>query len=86
MTLDNAQDAVKKRVGVSVVRDGKDRRYDRELRVNLLPVAVNAKVELPSLEGMNTTAIKTVLAGKKPTDKQARPVAGTMEGKREIRI
>ncbi len=46
--------------------------------VNLLPVAVNAKVELPSLEGMNTTAVKTVLAGK-PTDKQVRPVAGTME-------
>ena len=77
VTLDNAQDAVKKRVGVSVVRDGKTGDMIVKL-VNLLPVAVNAKVELPSLEGMNTTAVKTVLAGK-PTDKQARPVAGTME-------
>ena len=47
-------------------------------RVHLLPVAVNAQVELPSLEGMDTTAVKTVLAGK-PTDKQTRPVSGTME-------
>lgn len=77
VTLDNAQDAVKKRIGVSVVRDGKTGDMIVKL-VNLLPVAVNAKVELPSLEGMNTTAVKTVLAGK-PTDKQARPVAGTME-------
>lgn len=68
---------MKKRVGVSVVRDGKTGDMIVKL-VNLLPVAVNAQVELPSLEGMNTTAVKTVLAGK-PTDKQARPVAGTME-------
>ena len=77
VTLDNAQDAVKKRIGVSVVRDGKTGDMIVKL-VNLLPVAVNAQVELPSLEGMNTTAVKTVLVGK-PTDKQARPVAGTME-------
>ena len=77
VTLDNAQDAVKKRVGVSVVRDGKTGDMIVKL-VNLLPVAVNAKVELPSLEGMNTTAVKTVLAGK-PTDQQVRPVSGTIE-------
>ena len=77
MTLDNAQDAVKKRIGVSVVRDGKTGDMIVKL-VNLLPVAVNAQVELPSLEGMNTTAVKTVLAGK-PTDQQVRPVSGTME-------
>ena len=77
VTLDNAQDAVKKRIGVSVVRDGKTGDMIVKL-VNLLPVAVNAQVELPSLEGMNTTAVKTVLAGK-PTDQQVRPVSGTME-------
>ena len=57
VTLDNAQDAVKKRIGVSVVRDGKTGDMIVKL-VNLLPVAVNAQVELPSLEGMNTTAVK----------------------------
>lgn len=77
VSLDNTQDAVKKRIGVSVVRDGKTGDMIVKL-VNLLPVAVNAQVELPSLEGMDTTAVKTVLAGK-PTDKQARPVSGTME-------
>ena len=77
VTLDNAQDAVKKRIGVSVVRDGKTGDMIVKL-VNLLPVAVNAQVELPSLEGMNTTAVKTVLAGK-PTDQQVRPVSGTIE-------
>ena len=77
VTLDNAQDAVKKRIGVSVVRDGKTGNMIVKL-VNLLPVAVNAQVELPSLEGMNTTAVKTVLAGK-PTDQQVRPVSGTIE-------
>lgn len=77
VTLDNTQDAVEKRIGVSVVRDGKTGDMIVKL-VNLLPVAVNAQVELPSLEGMDTTAVKTVLAGK-PTDKQTRPVSGTME-------
>ena len=77
VSLDNTQDAVKKRVAVSVVRDGKTGDMIVKL-VNLLPVGVNANVELPSLEGMNTTAMKTVLTGK-PTDKQARPVSGTME-------
>lgn len=77
VTLDNIQDAVEKRIGVSVVRDGKTGDMIVKL-VNLLPVAVNAQVELPSLEGMDTTAVKTVLAGK-PTDKQTRPVSGTME-------
>ena len=77
VTLDNTQDAVEKRIGVSVVRDGKTGDMIVKL-VNLLPVAVNAQIELPSLEGMDTTAVKTVLAGK-PTDKQVRPVSGTME-------
>lgn len=77
VTLDHAEDAVKKRVSVSVVRDGKTGDMIVKL-VNLLPVGVNARMELPSLEGMNTTATKTVLAGK-PTDKTARPVVGTME-------
>lgn len=77
VSLDNPQDAVRKRIGVSVVRDGNTGDMIVKL-VNLLPVNVNTKVELPSLEGMSTTAVKTVLAGK-PTDKGARPVPGTME-------
>ena len=84
VTLDNAQDAVKKRIGVSVVRDGKTGDMIVKL-VNLLPVAVNAQVELPSLEGMNTTAVKTVLAGRtdRPTGSSCIRYNG---GKREIRV
>lgn len=77
LSLDNAQAAVKKRVAVSVVRDGKTGDMIVKL-VNMLPVEVRADVELPSLEGMNPTAVKTVLSGD-PKDKQVRPVSGSME-------
>lgn len=77
VSLDNTQDAVQKRIATSVVRDGKSGDLIMKL-VNLLPVAVNANVELPSLEGMSTTAIKTVLTGD-PKDKQARPASSSME-------
>lgn len=77
VSLDNTQDAVQKRIATSVVRDGKNGDLIVKL-VNLLPVAVNANVELPSLEGMSTTAIKTVLTGD-PKDKQARPASSSME-------
>ena len=71
------QDAVKKRIGVSTVRDAHTGDLIVKL-VNLLPVAVNMDVELPSLEGMNKNAVKTVLAGD-PKDKNARPVESTLE-------
>ena len=68
---------MKKRIGVSVFLYGKTVPWIVKLGF-LLPVAVNAHLDLPSLEGMNTTAVKTVLAGK-PTDQQVRPVSGTIE-------
>lgn len=77
VTLDNGQDAVKKRIGVSVVRDSKTNDLIVKM-VNLLPVSVRARITLPSLEGMNRIAVKNVLTGT-PTDKQARPVTSSME-------
>ncbi len=75
VVLDNMQEGVKKRIGVSVVSDS--RTSDVILKmVNLLPVEVNAEVEIPLPEGMDTMAEKIVLAGH-PTDRQARPVSGT---------
>ena len=71
------QAAVKKRIGVSVVRDASTGDLIVKL-VNLLPVTAKADVQLPSLEGMDLTAAKTVLTGE-PTDKLARPVASTLE-------
>ena len=71
------QDAVKKRIGVSVVRD--EHTGDLIVKmVNLLPVSAKADIALPSLDGMKKTAVKTVLAGD-PKDKNARPVESAME-------
>lgn len=71
------QDAVKKRIGVSVVRDEHTGDLIVKL-VNLLPVSAKANIELPSLECMNKSAVKTVLAGG-PKDKLAKPVESTLE-------
>ena len=68
---------MRKRVGVSVVRDVSSGDLIIKL-VNLLPVSVNAELELPSLKGKNVSAVKTVLAGQ-PNDAKARPVSGNME-------
>lgn len=77
VSFDNQPDAVKKRIGVSVVRDSQTNDLIVKM-VNLLPVKVEAKMALPSLEGGQRTAIKTVLTGK-PTDKQACPVTSNIE-------
>jgi alpha-L-arabinofuranosidase len=71
------RESVRKRIGVSVVRDAHTGHMIVKL-VNLLPVAARMEVELPSLEGMKKTAVKTVLAGD-PKDKNARPVESAME-------
>ena len=71
------RESVRKRIGVSVVRDAHTGDMIVKL-VNLLPVAARMEVELPSLEGMKKTAVKTVLAGD-PKDKNARSVESAME-------
>ena len=72
-----SRESVRKRIGVSVVRDAHTGDLIVKL-VNLLPVAARADVELPSLEGMSPVAVKTVLTGN-PNDKTARPVESAME-------
>ena len=77
VSVKTRQDAVKKRIGVSVVRD--EHTGDLIVKmVNLLPVSAKADIALPSLDGMKKTAVKTVLAGD-PKDKNARPVESAME-------
>ena len=65
--LDNGWDAVKKRVGVSVVKDTRTGDYIVKL-VNMLPVEVSAQVKLEDVVLTNPSATKTVLAGD-PKDK-----------------
>ena len=70
--LDNQREDVRKRFGMSVVRDEKTGDVILKL-VNMLPVNVNTQMNIPSIKDMQTTAVKTVLSGK-PTDKDAKPV------------
>lgn len=76
ITLSNNQDAVKKRIAYSVVRDSQTQDLIIKL-VNLLPVQVNTSMDLGSIKPTGTTAIRTVLQGQ-PADKNARPVTATM--------
>lgn len=79
VSLNNQQDAVKKRIGVSVVRDEHTGDYMVKL-VNLLPVEVASQVKLDGAALLNPTATKTVLAGD-PKDKTARSVSSDFEVK-----
>lgn len=76
VTVDSKDEKVRKRIGVSVVRD--DKSGDVIIKMaNLLPVSAKTTIELPVL---NTTvkARKTVLSGK-PADKKMLPVSSEAE-------
>ncbi len=74
--LDNNQISVKKRIGTSVVRDGKTGDLIVK-QVNMLPVCVNAHLEIPSLKGINAIVTKTLLMGN-PVDVDVVPVSETI--------
>lgn len=75
--LSNNQDAVAKRVAISVVIDAKSGDVIVKM-VNLLPVPVKAATDLRGVVTKSAKAVKTVLTGH-PADKNARPVTGTAE-------
>ncbi|AXY72738.1 alpha-L-arabinofuranosidase [Paraflavitalea soli] len=75
-TLSNNQEAVRKRIAWSVVRDTKTQDLVIKL-VNLLPVSVHTTMDLGSIHPTGATAVKTVLQGQ-PADKNARPVTGSI--------
>lgn len=76
ITLSNNQDAVKKRIAYSVVRDTKSGDLIIKL-VNLLPVTVKANVDLGGILIAGQEAVKTVLQGQ-PADKKITPVTTTI--------
>lgn len=82
ITLDNTQDAVKKRIATSVVRDSRTNDLIIKL-VNLLPVDTQLSISLPSIPEGGEEASVTVLSGT-PGDKDARPVTGSMQIKAEL--
>jgi len=72
INISNNQDAVKKRVAFSIVRDSKSKDVIVKL-VNLLPVAVNTSVDLSSLGVVAGKAFKATLSGG-PADKNLKAV------------
>lgn len=75
--LDNKQDAVRKRIGISVMKENESGDIIVKL-VNLLPAEVESQLKLDGLEGANPSATKTVLAGE-PKDSRAKPVSAILE-------
>jgi alpha-L-arabinofuranosidase len=72
LKLSDKNESVKTHVAVSVVRDSKSNDLILKM-VNLLPVAVNARISLEGIGAINSAATRTVLTGA-PDDKKARPV------------
>jgi alpha-L-arabinofuranosidase len=72
MVVSDKQEAVKKRIAFSVVRDAKSKDIIVKL-VNVLPVAVSTSVDLSGIAIANNQASKIVLQGN-PAEKNARPV------------
>jgi alpha-L-arabinofuranosidase len=77
VTLSSNSDGVKKRVACSIVRDTKSGDVIVKL-VNLLPIAVQTAFDLKEIKPTGNTALKTVLQGSGPTDKNAVPVETTV--------
>ncbi len=62
INLDNSDNRVKLRVGSSIVRDSKTGDLIVKL-VNILPVSIETDVQLPGIEGIQSSAMRTVLTG-----------------------
>ncbi|WP_373722736.1 alpha-L-arabinofuranosidase C-terminal domain-containing protein, partial [Bacteroides heparinolyticus] len=77
VSLDNLPDAVRKRVGVSVVKDKARGDYIVKL-VNLLPVKVASRIRLEGVSLVDPSATKTLLTGE-PQSKDAKPVTSPFE-------
>lgn len=71
--LSDNRNAVQKRIAKSIVRDSKTGDVIVKL-VNMLPVEVNAKLDLTGINITNPVASRTLLTGA-PDDKSAKPVS-----------
>jgi len=76
VNLDNQDSRVKLRVGSSIVRDSKTGDVIVKL-VNLLPVSIETDVRLPGMDGIQSSATRTILAGAPETTPL--PVTDTIE-------
>ncbi len=82
--ISNTEDAVKKRVAYSVVRDTKSGDVIVKI-VNLLPVTIQAKANVRQTGFTGNKAMQTVLTGK-PFEKDATPVSTEIEIGKELEL
>ncbi|MEJ2881310.1 alpha-L-arabinofuranosidase C-terminal domain-containing protein [Pedobacter sp. GR22-6] len=75
--LSDNQEAIRKRIACSMVKDSKSNELIIKL-VNMLPIAVNSNLDLASLAIAGTSADRTVLSGN-PEDKNALPVRSKIQ-------
>ena len=76
VSLTDANEEVKQRVAVSIVRDSKSNDLIVKI-VNMLPVAINTTVNLEGAGTFKTSATRSVLTGA-PNSKTAKPVTDTV--------
>jgi len=81
--ISEKNESVRKRISVSVVCDSKSNDIIVKM-VNMLPVAVNAKVNLEDIGEIMPSATRTVLTGV-PDDNKARPVADNIAVSKDFR-
>lgn len=84
VTVSDTRDEVRKRFAFSVVRDSKSGDLIIKM-VNMLPVAVNASLNLKGIIPADTKAMRIVLQGK-PDDKGAMPVESACEVKDQFNV
>lgn len=77
VVLDNSREEVRKRIGVSVVKDTASDTYVVKL-VNLLPVEVKTALHLEEVNLESYRAVKSILTGR-PTDKKLLPQQADFE-------
>ncbi|EJW99359.1 alpha-N-arabinofuranosidase 1 [gut metagenome] len=77
VVLDNSREEVRKRIGVSVVKDTASDTYVVKL-VNLLPVEVKTALHLEEVNLESYWAVKSILTGR-PTDKKLLPQQADFE-------
>lgn len=82
VSFSEKRDDIKKRVAVSVVRDGKSGDLIIKM-VNLLPVEVKSSIDLSDFDLSSLEAVKTVLQGS-PDDKNAKPAVSAIAVSREL--
>ncbi|MEX6689773.1 alpha-L-arabinofuranosidase C-terminal domain-containing protein [Danxiaibacter flavus] len=83
-TVSNKEDAVKKRIGYSVVRDTKSGDLIVKI-INLLPVAVHTKANVRQAGFNGGKAIQTVLTGR-PMEKDVAPVSKEIKIESELEM